>query len=565
MTIRTLLAASALAFSIPASPLWAEADAGAYLAARQANMGKDFAAGALYLTQSLLADPTNPNLLENALIAYVGLGSIEQAAVIANQMIDGGIDSQLANLVRNIHFAHTDNWDQMLADLESGREIGPLVDTLSQAWAQVGKGQISDATTAFDTVIAEAGLRNYGQLHKAYALAAVGDFEGAHDLFQTGPGGGLRYTGRSAVAHAQILSQLGETDSALAVIDGVFGENQNPLLLDLRAKLTNKQAIPFSFANTAQAGMAETYLAVARAIDGEAQDEITLLYTRAAAYLDPENTDAILMSGTLLERLEQYDLANDTYRSVPDDSFAFQQAELGRSAALRLAGKTDAAIEVLQTLQKDYVDFARGHATLGDTLRSAERYQEAIDAYSTALDLYPDGDPAKWIVYYTRGISYHQTDNWPKAEADFRAALDLNPDQPAVLNYLGYSMVERNINLEEALEMIERAVAAQPQNGAIVDSLGWVLFQFGKYEEAVGHLETAASLLAVDPIINDHLGDAYWAVGREIEAYFQWNRAMSFEPTEKDAARIRRKLDVGLDAVLIEEGAEPLRSSNGND
>jgi len=127
-----------------------------------------------------------------------------------------------------------------------------------------------------------------------------------------------------------------------------------------------------------------------------------------------------------------------------------------------------------------------------------------------------------------------------------------------VLNYLGYSLVEKQEKLEEALEMIERAVEARPDSGYIVDSLGWALYRLGRYEEAVGHMERAAELLPVDPIVNDHLGDVYWAVGRRTEARFQWNRALSFDPEPEEAERIRRKLEVGLDAVLAEEGAEPL-------
>ncbi|MFT7147423.1 MAG: Flp pilus assembly protein TadD, partial [Yoonia sp.] len=154
---------------------------------------------------------------------------------------------------------------------------------------------------------------------------------------------------------------------------------------------------------------------------------------------------------------------------------------------------------------------------------------------------------------------------WSGAEADFRAALALRPDQPQVLNYLGYSLVERGEKMDEALAMIETAANALPDNGAIVDSLGWVYFQLGRYDEAVVHLEQAASLEPLDPVINDHLGDAFWAVGRETEAQFQWQRALSFDPEEDDAARIRDKLARGLDMVLIDEGAPPLRVASDND
>jgi Flp pilus assembly protein TadD len=180
-------------------------------------------------------------------------------------------------------------------------------------------------------------------------------------------------------------------------------------------------------------------------------------------------------------------------------------------------------------------------------------------AYTAALDLMRDDDPAEWFVHYVRGITYERMDQWDAAEADFRASLALNPGQPSVLNYLGYSLVEHRIKLDEALAMIQQAARAEPDSGAIIDSLGWVLYRLGRYQEAVGHMERAAALEPVDPIINDHLGDVLWAVGREIEARFQWQRALSFEPDETEATRIRRKLEIGLDAVLAEEGADPLQ------
>ncbi|MEM6558130.1 MAG: tetratricopeptide repeat protein, partial [Pseudomonadota bacterium] len=153
---------------------------------------------------------------------------------------------------------------------------------------------------------------------------------------------------------------------------------------------------------------------------------------------------------------------------------------------------------------------------------------------------------------------------WESAEADFRAALELNPEHPQVLNYLGYSLVEKQIKLDEALSMIERAVERQPDSGYIVDSLGWVLYRLGRYEEAIGHMERAAELMPVDPVVNDHLGDVLWAVGRTTEARFQWRRALSFinddtQLQDIDPDRIRRKLEVGLDVVLVEEGAPPLK------
>jgi Flp pilus assembly protein TadD len=171
-----------------------------------------------------------------------------------------------------------------------------------------------------------------------------------------------------------------------------------------------------------------------------------------------------------------------------------------------------------------------------------------------------------WVLYFYRGICHERSMDWAAAEADFRRALEMNPDQPQVLNYLGYGLVDRGEKLDEALGLIKRAVAADPDKGYIIDSLAWALFRLGRYEEALEPMERASLLVPVDPIVTDHLGDVYWMVGRKLEARFQWRRALSFEPTEKDAVRIRRKLEVGLDVVMQEEAAAgPVEAAgNGN-
>ena len=202
------------------------------------------------------------------------------------------------------------------------------------------------------------------------------------------------------------------------------------------------------------------------------------------------------------------------------------------------------------------------HVTLGDTLRGMERYIDAIAPYDTAISLIEPAAEQHWVIFFARGIVHERTDQWEKAEADFRRALELRPEQPQVLNYLGYSFLEKRENLDEAIDMIERAVALRPDSGYIVDSLGWGFYLLGRYDEALVQLERAAALMPVDPIVNDHLGDAYWVVGRKTEAAFQWNRALSFDPEEELATRIRRKLEVGLDVVRAEEGDAPFDLAN---
>ena len=553
---------SAIAFAcvlFPAPAAIADPNSGAYLAGRQAGTDNDFAAGARYFTKSLLADPNNAFLLENVLTSNLALGQVDRAVPIAQSIVDQGIQSQIANLVLIASAAKSGEWSAIFTALEQGRVVAPLVDGLSQGWAHLGEGDVTAAMVSFDRVIEGEGTALYGLTHKAYALAFVGDFEGADAVFARASADGvLRYNVRSAIGHAQILSQLDRNDDAIAIIDAVFNSQQDPNIAELRARLEADQAVAFDTVSSPIEGMADVFHAVGAAVRGNAPDAFTLLYVRAATFLDPSYTPAVLMSAELLYELGQYELANETYSTISPDDPSFHQAELGRAEVLADADRKDAAIEVLQALARSHPDLPQVHASKGDTLRRAERYAEAIPAYTRALELYDPASTVNWFVHYTRGISHYKTDNWPEAEADFRAALSFRPDHPQVLNFLGYSLVERGEKLEEALGMIETAAAARPDNGAIIDSLGWVLFQLGQYEESVGHMERAASLEPVDPVINDHLGDVYWAVGRTTEAHFQWHRALSFGPEEETADRIRDKLSRGLDLVLQDEGQDPI-------
>lgn len=561
---RTISAVALACVLAPVTTAIAEVNAGAYLAGRHAAAESDFAAAARHFTKSLIADPANAYILDNAMTSFIALGQFERAVPVAQNVVDLSYESPIANLALSVAAAKAGDWAEIFEGLERGQSVSPLVDGLMQAWAHLGEGDITRALDSFDHVIESEGMAVYGRTHKAYALATVGDFETAAAMFESAAGA-HRYSRKSAVAHAQILSQLGRNEDAIAIIDAIFGRQMDPAVALLRTDLEAGEAIAYDAVSGPTEGLADLYHVIAGLVRDEAPAGFTLMYTRAANYLDPSNTPALLMSADLLEELGQYDLVNTALGAVSRDDPSFHAAELARAEALRSAGRDDAAIEVLEALTRSHPDLPQIWATKGDALRQTERFDQANDAYTRALALYDDQDATKWFVHYTRGITNHALDIWPAAEADFRAALDLRPDQPQVLNYLGYSLVERGEKLDEALDMIETAAAARPDSGAIVDSLGWVLFQLGRYEEAVVHMEHAASLIPVDPVINDHLGDVYWAVGRETEARFQWQRALSFDPEEDEVIRIRDKLARGLDLVLRDEGRDPIHVARGND
>jgi tetratricopeptide (TPR) repeat protein len=328
------------------------------------------------------------------------------------------------------------------------------------------------------------------------------------------------------------------------------------MLDDLAARIAAGEEVRWDFLRQPSDGMAEAFFTLAAILAGETAPTFTLINARAATILRPDHVDALVLTGELLDSQSQYDLADAALRRVPRDDPSFFGAEIARAEVLMSADRDEAALEVLLALTRSNPDEISVWTAYADALRRMERFGAAGDAYDRALALSGGDAPRDWFLFYARGIARERTGDWSSAEADFRRALELNPEQPAVLNYLGYGLVEERIKLDEALDMIERAVAARPDDGYITDSLGWVLYRLGRYDEAVAPMERAVQLLPLDPIINDHLGDVLWTVGREREAEFQWRRALSLDPEPEDEARIRRKLDIGLDEVIAAEGGK---------
>ena len=534
-------------------------DAGAYLAARVAGNNSDYRAAANWFTRALVPDPANPALLESSVIAQIALGDFTLAAESARRLQQTGSKSQVGQIALLAEQAMAEDFDAILRDGKAGATVGALPDGLIAAWADLGSGKMTDALAGFDALAKVEGMQAFGLYHKALALASVGDFEGADDILSGRASGTLQVMRRGVIAHAQILSQLERNEDAKALLDRSFGAEGDPGIDALRAKLTAGETLPYDIARNAKDGIAEVFFTIATAMNGEAETGFTLVHSRVAAYLRPDHSDAVLLTAGLLEQQGQPDLATAAYAQIAPTDPAFYVAEIGRAEALHATGKKEAVIEVLTGLTRSHAGIMGVHLALGDALRRDEKFASAILAYDAAIQLIPMAEARHWVLYYSRAICKERQKDWPGAQADFRQALALQPDQPQVLNYLGYSYLDRNENLDEALSMIERAVAAEPESGYILDSLAWALYRLGRFEDAVAPMEKASLLEPVDPVVTDHLGDVYWAVGRKLEAAFQWQRAASFEPAEADAVRIKRKLDIGLDAVLAEEGAAPLK------
>ena len=557
MTPAALVRRLALAFVLAAAALPAAASSlsGAYLAAMQADFRSDYAEAASYYDQALALDPENVGILMNAVVAHIAMGDVAGAGPLADRLAQVDPGNQVASLVLLGGALSRGDFDAAAKALDAaGSAINPLLSGLLSGWIAVGRQDFPAAKAAFDAMTGNDALTAYGQYHKALALAFAGDFEAAETILAGDDKGPLHLNRNAIVAHAEILAQLGREADAVAVIDeALAGGVPDAPLADLRDRLANGEEVPFDQIAQPRDGAAAAFLTLADALNVDQSERVALIHARLAVEIRPNLTEARLVAADVLESEEQFDLATAVLAEVPEDSPWYVTAQIRRADTQRSAGNPDAGIATLQALADAHPDRIEVQSALGDALRMAERFPDAVDAYSRAIALIETPQPAHWVLYYTRGIVNERAGNWQAGEADFHEALKLEPDQPLVLNYLGYSMVEKKENLDEALGMIEAAVRGQPEDGYITDSLGWVLYRLGRYEDAVQPMLRAVELTPDDPVINDHLGDVLWKVGRKREAEFQWRRALSFGPAaDLDMDRIRRKLEVGLDQVQQE-------------
>ena len=544
----------------------AEISFGGYLAGRHALSTKDFDAASTYLSRAIEDDLENPELLNGLISVQVSLGDIGAAKISSDNLDLLGVQTQLSNMVKIAIQLRNRDFDNAKQQIENEQGINPLLDKIVTGWAFADEGNFENAETIFDEIGKGSSLAQFSQMQKASMLAAYGRYESALNTLENLEKNSNRISIDARALKVQLLLKLDNKEEATEYFSKIFGDGVNSDAANLRMQVEDHpNAYSIEESLSLEAGIAYAFYAIADILKDDADPNTALLYVRLAQHLNENGQKAILLAADLLEQMGQYDLAVEEYAKISPSSSYFLSSELGRVGALRDGGKTEAALEVLYYLSREFSDIGIVHNSLGDFLRREERYSEAKIAYDRAVDIYRENNNVSWVVLYARGITHERLQEWDKAESDFRNALTINPDQANVLNYLGYSLIDRGEKLDEAMTMIEKAVSLQPESGYIVDSLAWGLFKLGQYETAIPHMEKAAELMPVDPIVTDHLGDLYWAVGRQLEAKFQWRRALSFDPELKDATRIREKLRIGLDRVLVNEGLKPTSELYAND
>jgi tetratricopeptide (TPR) repeat protein len=521
---------------------------GAYLAGRFATSESDTRVAADALLAALRADPDQPEVVQRAFVATL-LDGRPEAVRLARRLPD----NPLAAMLIAGSEAQAGRWDRAEARIRSLPRQGAsqLLQPLLLAWTLHGKGQ-TDAAVALLRPLSESGrLRTLYALHAALICDLGGRAREAERFVRIAIGDSSPPTLRLLQISAGILARGGKEGEAGRLLEALARGQDDLALATGEAAL--RQMLTTRAVNSAVEGMAEAHLALAGALRGQGAAEFSLALTRLALRLRPGFAPALLLAADALSDEGQHAAALAQLDRIAADDPLAGLAGLRRASLLDRLDRPEPAIAEFRRVAAAYPGASQPPARLADMLRSRQRWAEAAAAYDEAIRRVAAPAAGHWPLFYARGIARERNGDWPSAEADFRRALELSPEQPYVLNYLGYTWVERGQHLAEARRMLERAVALRPQDGNIADSLGWALYKLGDLPGAIRWLERAVELEPRNSVINDHLGDAYWTAGRQREAQFQWRRALALGPEGDEGPRIEAKIRSGLPAEPVVE------------
>jgi tetratricopeptide (TPR) repeat protein len=542
---------------------------GSFLAARHASVERDAAAAASHYRAALRGDPRNSDLLSRAFLAVLANGEVEEAVKLAERVVQADKNDRLARLVLGVRAIKQKQYPAARQQLAQTLRapVADLAGTLLSAWTQANATEHKAAIDAVDKLVGPDWYNIFKSLHAGMLLDVAGQKRDAGKRLERAyqfDRGQLRIV----QAYGNYLARQGTKDGrdeALKVYRA-FDEllPRHPLITDAINDLNAGKRLPL-LADSPQAGAAEVLYGLGSVLGRRGGEDLGLIYLQLALYLAPGHPMALLSLADFYEGVKKHDLAVKVYERLPVGSPLYRSAQIQRALGLDALERSDEAKSLLERLIAENTTELEAITALGNVLRGRKQFAECADVYSKGINAIGSPERSHWTVYYFRGICHERSKQWPRAEADFKKSLELFPDQPLVLNYLGYSWVDQGVHLDEGMRMIQRAVEQRADDGYIVDSLGWAYYRIGNFDEAVKHLEHAVELKPEDPTINDHLGDAYWKVGRVLEARFQWSHARDLKPETDELAKIEDKLKSGLpdEPSSAAEAVKPKRPGGG--
>ncbi|MGB1539472.1 MAG: tetratricopeptide repeat protein [Rickettsiales bacterium] len=546
--------------SEPVQVQYSRGAAGNYLSGRFAANNGDFDYASLYLSRTLRQDPQNAEIAGYAYRMSLITGEMNEAVELARSLYEANDEAsnpEIMVFLSEIRQGEYKKAEEVLARFPA-RGFNVVVLPLLESWLHYAEGRLRKPVEMDGVLrkVAEFAPFVYYQTALINDLAgfehkAVKQYEQALEFSEHMPHRVVEVLGN-------LYTRMGMWDKAKALYARYEKENPNSLLdlPDVDA-LQASQRTPERVIANAKEGIAEIFFSTASILHNENLNEEALIYVQQVLFLNPHLQAAQLMRGTVLERLERYAEALQAFESLERGTPYYFKGQLRRAYTLNAMGHQQRALELLGELARVLPEQYQVYLTRGDLLMRDKQYAEAVKAYTEALERIGQIAVQHWPIYYARGICAERSDNWELAEADFLKALELQPDQPDVMNYLGYSWLTQKQHVAEAKEMIAKAMEARPMDAHIIDSLGWAHYLIGDYEVALNHLERAIEIMPTDPTVNEHLGDVYWRLGRRNEARFQWQRSIIFGAEEGQAQELKEKLAEGLPP------ADPLKTANG--
>ena len=521
--------------------------AGTYLAGRHAQAERDMGRAADLLGAALKMDPDSRGLMRRTFTVLLAEGRMDEAIVLARRLIAGNGKDSFSRLALAVERIRSGRFDEALKHLDALDDDGIMsyLTPLLSAWAESGRGETAAALEALKPLSEKNGARALYDLHAALVQDRAGNIQAAEESYRRVADSQTGLTLRLVQLLGSLYERSRKPDEARTLYNEYLKSQPRSRLLDGALVRLAEGARPLPEVATAIDGAAEALFGLAGSLRQQNARETALLFGRMALYLKPDFPMEQILLADLLEANNRLESANQVYQAINPESPYAWTVRLRIASNLDRLDRTEEALTRLAALANDQPDQAEALINMGDILRGHERFDEAVQAYDRAVARIPKLEKRHWRLLYSRGIALERSKKWARAEADLLKALEFDPDQPFVLNYLGYSWVEKGMHLERARDMIKTAVKLRPNDGYIVDSLGWVLYQGGEYEAAVRELERAVELRPEDPIINDHLGDALWRVGRQQEARFQWRRALGLDPEPDTVPTIENKLKQG--------------------
>lgn len=529
---------------------------GNYLSGRVARGSHDTIAAADFYSKALAGDPDNEVILEQTFLLETAAAHWDRANELAAELVKAEPTHRIAQFLLGIDAFKKGDYataDEHFAAARQG-PIADLTSTLARAWVQEAAGKHTEAFTTLDTL----SSADWAQYYQRYHRALIADVAGRHQLarksyiqaFKRNP-----TTLRVADAFARHALNSNDRELAVETIKTHIAKAApHPLSEALLAQIENGETPPF-MAETPADGLAEVFYGIGDALAGEGGLDMGIVFLQFAIHLKPDFPLAYVALAEAYETAKKYDAEIAAFDHIPESSPLWVNVQIQKAFALNSLEKVDEAQALLEKIIAADPKDIRPLDALGNILRAHERYGEAKDHYSRAVELIDKPTKQNWALYYSRGVCNERLKDWPAAEADFKLALELNPEESLILNYLGYSWVDQGMNLKQAMEYIRQAVQLKPDDGYYVDSLGWAYYRLGNMPAAVEHLERAVELRPDDPIINDHLGDAYWRVGRTLEAKYQWEQALSLEPEPDQEKTLHEKIASGLEESAATKAA----------